>query len=271
MTWTWSHPAYEAVVNLLNARTGLAFAPERRVGVEQGIRSAMRRAGLADPARYALRIAVDEAALDDLIVELTVGETYFFREPAQFEFLRAAVLPEIRRRRGEAHVLHAWSAACATGEEAYSLAIVCLQEGLAGRCRLLATDISRPALEKAYGACFGPWSLRGDGAALARPYLSPEGPGRFRLAEAARRLVTFEHLNLALDVYPSLATGTLGMDLILCRNVLIYFDRETVAAVARRLFAALADGGWLVTASSDPPLAGLAPFQTVVTERGIYY
>jgi chemotaxis protein methyltransferase CheR len=271
VTRTWSHPAYEAVVNLLGARTGLTFAPERRDGVEQGIRAAMARAGIVDPAQYARRIATDAAALDDLIVELTVGETYFFREPAQFEFLRATALPEIRARRGEGHVIHAWSAACASGEEAYSLAIVLQEEGLAGRSRLLATDISRAALEKAQRASFGPWSLRGEGAAIARPYLIPGDVGRFTVAEAVRRLVTFEYLNLALDLYPSLATGTRGIDVILCRNVLIYFDRETVGAVARRLFASLAEGGWLLTASSDPPLGHEAPFETVVTDRGVYY
>jgi chemotaxis protein methyltransferase CheR len=270
MTRAWGHPSYEAVVHLLGTRTGLAFAPERRAAVEQGIRAAMARAGIADPAQYQRRVATDDAVLDDLIVELTVGETYFFREPGQFEFLRTTVLPEIRSRRGDDHVIHAWSAACASGEEAYSLAILFLEEGLARRCHLLATDISRAALEKAWRASFGPWSLRDEGAAIARPYLIPGG-GRFTVSEAVRRLVTFEYLNLALDIYPSLATGTRGMDVIFCRNVLIYFDRETVRAVARRLFASLAEGGWLLTASSDPPLGGEAPFETVVTDRGVFY
>jgi len=270
VTTSWSHPALEAAIHLLGSRTGLAFGPERRAGVEQGIRRAMERAGIADPLSYFCRIAEDARALDDLIVELTVGETYFFREPAQFAFLRGTVLPEIRRRRGEGHTLHAWSAGCASGEEAYSLAILLLEEGLLGQAHVLATDISRAALAKARGASYGSWSLRGEGAAAVRPYLRPTGD-RAVVAEVVRRLVTFEYLNLALDVYPSVATGTWGIDLILCRNVLIYFDPETVQAVARRLFAALAEGGWLLTASSDPPLAGEAPFETVVTSQGIFY
>jgi chemotaxis protein methyltransferase CheR len=91
------------------------------------------------------------------------------------------------------------------------------------------------------------------------------------VTEAVRRRVSFVHLNLALDVYPSFATGAWGMDLILCRNVLIYFDPETVRAVAGRMFATLAPGGWLFTASSDPPLGPFAPFQTVVTDQGVFY
>src|SRR5918997_731409 len=105
MTRTWSHPAYETVVHVPGMRTGLAFAPERRTGAERGTRGAVAGGGMADRAQYPRRIATDKAALDDLIVELTVGETYFFREPDQFQFLRTTVLPEIRGRLGEDHVL----------------------------------------------------------------------------------------------------------------------------------------------------------------------
>jgi chemotaxis protein methyltransferase CheR len=91
------------------------------------------------------------------------------------------------------------------------------------------------------------------------------------VTEGVRRRVSFAHLNLALDVYPSLATGAWGMDLLLCRNVLLYFNPQTVEAVARRLFASLAPGGWLFLASSDPPVHPYAPFQTVVAPEGVFY
>jgi chemotaxis protein methyltransferase CheR len=267
---TWTHPAYEAVAQVLNARTGLSFAPHRQDSAEQGIRRAMARAGITDPAHYCTVLEDDHGALDDLIVELTVGETYFFREPAQFAFIRREILPEVRQRRGESHGIRVWSAGCASGEEAYSLAIVLVEAGLAERAHLLATDISGAALAKARSAGYGEWSLRGEGAAAARPYLRRQRE-RYVLVEQIRRRVTFEHLNLALDVYPSFATGIWGMDLILCRNVLIYFDPRTIQGVARRLFAALAPGGWLLTASSDPPVGGEASFETVVTSAGVFY
>ena len=93
----------------------------------------------------------------------------------------------------------------------------------------------------------------------------------FVVDEGIRRSVNFAYLNLALDVYPSFATGTWGMDLVLCRNVLIYFDAQTVRAVARRLYESLAPGGWLLTASSDPPLGEAAPFAPIVTDVGVFY
>jgi chemotaxis protein methyltransferase CheR len=208
--------------------------------------------------------------LDDLVVELTVGETYFFRDLDQFQYLRGTVVPDMWRRHGPQDTIRAWSCGCASGEEAYSLAIVLHEQGLGERCYLLATDISRAALVRAHQAAYGDWSLRGPGAAAAAPYLARRG-NRFVVRDRIRRAVTFEYLNLARDVYPSFANGTWGMDLILCRNVLIYFDAATVRGVARRLFESLAPGGWLVTAASDPPLGGDAPFEVVVTDVGVFY
>jgi chemotaxis protein methyltransferase CheR len=144
------------------------------------------------------------------------------------------------------------------------------EAGLDARVRLCATDISRTALTKARAATYTPWSLRGEGAARVERYLRPFESG-FRVVDEIRERVHFDHLNLALDVYPSLASHVWGMDLILCRNVLIYLDRAAVENVAHRLFASLADGGWLITGRSDPPLAHVAPFEQVSTEAGMLY
>jgi chemotaxis protein methyltransferase CheR len=266
---TWTHPAFGAIADLVGVRTGLAFAPDRRPAVELGIRRSMQRAGVTDVERYRRRVGEDPL-FDELVGELTIGETYFFREPAHFEFLRHTALVELRTRRGPDTRVRAWSAACASGEEAYSLAMLLAEEGLIEGSHLLATDISRAALERSRRATYGEWSLRGEGAAAARRHLGRVGD-RYVVDESLCRRVTFEYLNLATEAYPSFATGTWGMDLIFCRNVLIYFDAETVRGVARRLFASLAEGGWLITGSSDPPLAGAAPFEMVATAQGVFY
>ncbi|HEV3261614.1 MAG TPA: protein-glutamate O-methyltransferase CheR [Gemmataceae bacterium] len=267
---SWTEPEYEAITSFVGARTGLSFTASRRESAELGICRAMGRAGLSDLARYRDLLQTSAQALDDLIGELTVGETYSFREPAQFQFIRREVLPEIRRRRGQGHIVRAWSAGCASGEEAYSLAILVGEEGLGQQAHVLATDVSRGALARARRGAYGEWSLRGEGAATVRPYLQAQG-NRYVLDPSIRERVTFEYLNLAADVYPSFATDTWSMDLILCRNVLIYFERGTIRQVAQRLFDSLAEGGWLFTAASDPPLAGEAPFHTVVTDAGVFY
>src|SRR5262245_45732121 len=171
MTWT---AGFEAVAQLVGRRTGLALTG-RRDSAEQGIRRALARARTADLDRYLERLAAEDALLDDLVGELTVGETYFFREPAQFQFLRREALPALKRRAEQGHVVRVWSAGCASGEEAYSLAILLEEAGLGEQVSLLATDISRAALARARQAVYGTWSLRGDGAVWALPYLRREG------------------------------------------------------------------------------------------------
>lgn len=261
---------FTKILQWLEARTGLCFRKRQRAGAMAGIRKVMQRSGISDPAAFAKLLEFDMDILDELIVELTVGETYFFRETGHFEFLRREVLPEIRRRRGEGHSIRIWSAACASGEEPYSLAMLCDQEGLSRHVAILATDISPEALAKAREATYRQWSLRGPGAATAREYLVFR-EGAYHMDERIARQVKFEFLNLALDVYPSHATGTMGVDVIFCRNVLIYFAKETVKLVIRRLYESLAPGGWLITGSADPPIDSFAGFDVIVSDDGVFY
>jgi chemotaxis protein methyltransferase CheR len=267
---TRASSAIREILEMVGERTGLSFPPGRLESAELAIGRAMDRARTADPQSYKDMLVADASSLDDLIIELTIGETYFFREPAQFQFIRRVVLPDIDLRRGSQHPIRAWSAACASGEEAYSLAILLAEEGVAERANVLATDISRAALAKARRASYQDWSLRGEAAKIALRYLHGAGNRRV-LDQSIRAAVNFRYLNLARDVYPSFETATDGMDLILCRNVLIYFDPATVRAVVGRLFDSLAPGGWLVTASSDPPLDQDSPFEVVVAQEGVFY
>jgi len=144
----WSDPRYVEAARLATRQAGLTLKAVRRPAVESGIRRAMERADVLDIGEYINLLEAEPMALDDLVTELTVGETYFFREPGHFEFLRREVLPDIRRRRGSGHTLRVWSAGCSTGEEAYSLAIVLEQEGLSEQAYLLGTDIPRGARSK---------------------------------------------------------------------------------------------------------------------------
>ena len=148
--------------------------------------------------------------------------------------------------------------------------MLCTQAGLARQTHILATDISPVALGKAREGAYGEWSLRGASAVAARAYLVAKGE-RYYIAPQLQRLVQFESLNLALDVYPSFVTGTVGLDLVLCRNVLIYFNRETVREVAQRLYDSLAPGGWLITGAGDPSLEQHADYESVVTAAGVFY
>src|SRR5690606_858986 len=137
----------------------------------------------------------------------------------------------------------------ARGEEAYSLAILLEQEGLLDRARIRASDLSRAALRDAAQACYSSWAFRGTSVNLDRRYFRKDG-AEFRLAPRIRDRVRFSPANLVDGPYAALAEAR-GFDLVFCRNVLIYFEPETIRRVARWLFEALHEGGWLVTAPAD--------------------
>lgn len=261
---------FQRVLQWLAHRTGLVFRPDQHRHTIGVIRRVMDSFEVTDPAQIPSTLESRSDVLAELINQLTVGETYFFREPRHFQFIQERVLPEVRSRRGSSHTIRAWSAGCASGEEAYSLAIVCHRSGLSSSVRILATDLSREALERARRAVFRPWSFRGNAATEVAAYATRQGD-EYILHDQIKKMVTFRELNLAANEYPSVINGTADTDLIMCRNVLIYFSRPTVEAITKRLFDSLAKGGWLVTASGDPPLGDHANWEVITGGDGTFY
>ena len=157
-TAEWSDSGYEALGRLLAERAGLSFDGARLRALEAETARAMELAGVDTLLAYVELVAADQAALDDLLMEITVGETFFFRDPGHFEFIRRRVVPDFLRRWGSGQVFRAWSAGCATGEEAYTLAIVLQEEGVPAH--VLGTDVSLRALDTARRARYRSWSVR---------------------------------------------------------------------------------------------------------------
>ncbi|MBW3662512.1 MAG: protein-glutamate O-methyltransferase CheR [Actinobacteria bacterium] len=253
---------------LLAEVAGLRTLDERSYRTAAAIEEAMGAAGVAGTA-YRHLLERDAASFQDLVRRVTVAESHFFREPRQFELLRRRMLPELLRDRSASHRLQIWSAGCSSGEEAYSVAILLEELGLADRADVRGTDISAAALQRARDASYRPWSMRGVSDARRRAYFRAEGD-HLQLERRFAQRVTFEVLNLVADPYPVPSSGV-GFDVILCRNVLIYLTPEAIAAVVRRLVGALAPDGWLMTASSDPHLSSQAGLEAVVTEHGVVY
>lgn len=270
MSTSWSHPAFESVAQILRENTGLAFSPKTAFAAEAGTRRAMERVGVADVGTYLDMLQNGRVGLADLVDELAVCESYFFRQPGQFDFIRRRLIPEVRKRRGADCVIKAWSAGCASGEEPYSLAVLFEEEGLSEQSRIVASDISRVALARAREASYGLSSLRGVSEDLVRRYFRRAGYSEV-LDDRLRQRVLFRQLNLVTDPFPGAISCFANMDLILCRNVLIYFDRQTTALVTGKLYRALAEGGWLILGGSDPPLPPDVPFETVITAHGVCY
>ena len=239
---------------LVATRLGLDFPENRQRDLEQGFLRAFCASSFAQPELYLNWLATLPDRSPEwwrLAGHLTVGETYFFRDRSCFEALEQQVLPSLIASRRAAGILRLrlWSAGCATGEEAYSLAILVnrlLPDRTDWVVTVLATDINPDALEKAQRAAYREWALRETPEWLRNLYFRRLGAEAFEVDPKIRELVTFAPLNLAGDGYPSLVTNTGAMDLILCRNVLMYFTHEAQQATAARLQQALVTGGWLV-------------------------
>ena len=241
----------------LRRTLGLVFPPSRAEAFESGIARAARALGEL-PTSLLLRLASgDHAATEALALELTIGETYFFRHLHHFAFLRDA-LRALARDRAAGDPIRLWSAGCSSGEEAYSMAITALEAlGPAAErtVEILATDVNMNALARARAATYGAWSFRDVEPDVRARWFEPEGSG-LRVADAPRSMVRFTEGNL-LDGPPSTSPGeawSRGIDVIFCRNVLIYFEPAAIARVAERFGAALARGGLLMPGPSDPLL-----------------
>jgi chemotaxis protein methyltransferase CheR len=179
------------------------------------------------------------------------------------------------RARGEhARRLRVWSAGCATGEEPYSIAISINKVVPAVQdwhVTLLATDINPRFQQTALEGLYREWSFRDTPPWIKAQYFSRQPGGRLAILPAIQRMVTFAYLNLVDDVYPSLLTNTTAMDVIFCRNVLMYLAPEQAKKVVHRLHHALADGGWLIVSPSETSQALFASFQTVNLPGAILY
>jgi chemotaxis protein methyltransferase CheR len=264
-----AEPDWSRLSAFIAGALGLHFPRERWSDLQRGMAAATDEFGFNDAAACAewlLSAPPTKAQLQILASHLTIGETYFFREKKTFETLADSILPKlIHSRRSCEKRLRIWSAGCCSGEEAYSLAILLRQvlPDLADwRVTILATDINPRFLRKAVAGSYGEWSFRDAPAGFKERYFNRGNDGRYVVVPEIKRMVTFAHLNLAEDSYPSLATDTNAMDLIFCRNVLMYFTPAQTGKVVANLHRALLDGGWLAVSPSEVSQALFSGFAT---------
>ena len=245
----------DGAAQIVRRRTGLVFGPSRMGAFQAGFTKASPPCQEPPPRATWLGSTTDPSAMDDLVAEITVGETYFFREPEQCAVIRDRILPALFSQRDRQHpsagvecrvrhrrrslLVSRFSSAkpVATGSHRW-------HRSLAGGARACPP---RPLYQVVVARRAGTRGAELVPQAGRSLHLEPQPCGR---------LWSSSYLNLAEDVYPSLFSGIWGMDLILCRNVLIYFDAETITRVARRLIDSLSTDGWLLLGSSDPLARG---------------
>jgi chemotaxis protein methyltransferase CheR len=215
-----------------------------------------------------------EAEFDLLIANLTIGETFFFRHEEQFNSLRDWVLPEIIERNRSIRRLRIWSAGCATGAEPYSVAILLKQQWgdvlSDWDVSIVGTDINRSFIAQARQGVFGDWALRTTSEPLRTACFQRSGE-HWLIRPEFRQAVSFRHHNLVQDSFPSLAAGLSAFDLILCRNVMIYFDQETNRRIVGQFHACLAEFGWLMVGHAECQNEWFPQFRIVNGSESVLY
>ena len=252
MTQAIAENMLDAVSRRIAGEMGLCFPRDKWRNLERAFVAAARDLGFPDAkacAAWYLAEPLSRELIETVAGYLTTGETYFFRETPCLEILATRIIPELTgRRQGNERRLRIWSAGCSTGEEPYSIAIILQRLGsvLAGwDISILATDINPRALEKAVHGVYTEWSFRNPPRWLKQSYFSNAGNGLYEILPRTRQMVSFSLLNLVEDSYPSLLSSTNAMDVIFCRNVLMYFTPEQARKVIDRLHLCLVDGGVL--------------------------
>jgi chemotaxis protein methyltransferase CheR len=189
-----------------------------------------------------------EAEMRLLLNEITIGETYMFRSPPQIEALRNIILPQITKEKNAMGFkrLHLWSAGCSTGEESYTLAMFLLEESaklLSGwTFEILATDLNENSLATAQAGIYGEYALRSTTDLLRKKYFRQHDEKRLQASDQLKSIIRFDRVNLSDD---RKMTFLKGIDLILCCNVLIYFDLASKRRVLQHFHSNLLPGGYL--------------------------
>ncbi len=242
---TLSSAEYDAIRSLLYRTCGINLGSDKKELVKARVMRRLRALGVGSFREYLARVQRDSKEQAQMVDVLTTNKTAFFREMPHFEFMAGTILPELRK---QGRRLRFWSAGCSTGEEPYSYAML-LNEQLRDLpqwdARILATDISARVLSAAHAGHYSNRSLHGIDAERRARFFSEAGDG-VCVDPAVSNLVTFARLNL-LERWPMKGP----FHLISCRNVMIYFDRETRERLVQRFVEYLAPGGWLFIGHSE--------------------
>ncbi|MGC9503767.1 CheR family methyltransferase [Baaleninema sp.] len=283
-------------VRLISRQTGLYVRPQDERGLLEKLRVRMKALGISSLESYyqlldaarpdAITPPSDRLCSDrewrELVKLLVVTESYFFRDRGQFDLLRSRILPELivknrnlaaKKAQGAKPSLKIWSAACASGEEPYSLAILLrelLHDLYEWNLKIVGTDINEAVLERARRGEYNPWSFRQVEPRIKQQYFQVRGD-KYHIDPRVRQMVQFHRLNLVRHDLPDADLSLDAVDLILCRNVFIYFDRNAVDRVLQKFYRTLSPGGYLIAAHAELQGQSTRPFHTQLFPQSVVY
>jgi chemotaxis protein methyltransferase CheR len=255
---------------LLEARTGQQLTIGRRWRIETALAPLLRARDIATPDQLAVRLATGDMTLADAVVDaLLNNETYFFRDRAPFDLLARGPLRQLADLRAREKRLSIWCAGCSTGQEAYSLAMTFAKEPQrwAGwTIEIVATDVSKGAVARARTGIYSQFEVqRGLSVTEMLRWFEEKGQGEWQIASQIRDAVRFEVRSIV-EAPPRPGR----FDLILCRNLLLYFAAARRRTAFERVASALAPDGWLMLGAGETVIGQTERFRADPDHRGLY-
>ena len=232
---------YNMFKRKVKASYGLDLDAYKRPQMERRLRATMERCGATTFQKYFTLMQQSKPLLDEFLDRVTINVSEMFRNPEHFDVLRKHVLPALLERHDR---LKVWSAGCSCGAEAYTVAVLLDELAPKGRHSILATDIDDRMLERARAGVYEEHEIRSVSATRLAKYFEENG-GRWRVKDELKRMITFSKHDLLKDAFST------GFDLILCRNVVIYFTDEAKAVLYQKFYRSLAPGGYLFVGGTE--------------------
>lgn len=251
-------------IQLISSQIGLQIRSQDRATLCQKIVDRMQVLKIKEPEKYYQilnhKSFQSQNEWRELVLLLTTVESYFMRDRGQFDLLKRVILPELIAQKrnlqntlGIVPTLRIWSAGCSTGEEPYSLAIL-LKELIADwhqwKILILGTDINEKVIEKAQQGVYSPWSFRLVDPQVQKQYFN-QRQIEWEISRELRQSVNFNCVNLIADEFPNIYKNIYNIDLILCRNVFVYFEHQYISLVLKKIAKTLRPGGYLMTGHAE--------------------
>jgi len=241
----------------IKAKTKIDLAQYKEAQMKRRLTTLRSKYGYESFAAYWAAIQKDSKLMDEFLDRVTINVSEFWRNPTRWETLEKNFFPAMLQAGGR---IKLWSAACSTGEEPYTLAMIAARQQVLDRVSILATDLDNVVLAKAMKGSYPERAIRDVPADYAREYIVEKAPDHFEVVSRLKQAITFKQQNLLNDAFDS------GYDLIVCRNVMIYFTEEAKQLLYHKFAKALKPGGILFVGSTEqifnPSQYGLEPADT---------
>jgi chemotaxis protein methyltransferase CheR len=259
--------------NLIYEASGLHFDQKSKYLLERRLRTRVQELGLSDFSQYYLYLQFDRDRAEELqraLDAVAIHETYFFRETRALKAFSDEILPELRERNAATRTLRIWSAGCSTGEEPYTLAMLIRESRLfeGWKIELAASDLSQRVIAEARAGVYRTNSFRTTDAERKHRYFAAQPEGTFLIDEKLRATVDFGCFNLAdshrFDIYSEL-------DVLFCRNVMIYFDAAARRRTVTGFHHQLRSGGYLILGASESLVTLNTPFRLAHLRNDLVY